>query len=147
MNTHLAARLHVPIILMASLLMGFLLQSQPGWVPGAQAEPTAAPFQTLDKTWLVRVRFHAAAPPEIVNVSQVDEGRISVLETGADKIQLVAGNGEILYEQAFHVSFLVSELSEPAEQVTLFFSLPAVQGAALIRVQTSQGEDTYELPR
>ncbi len=147
MNNQLNARLHVPLILMASLLMGFLLQLQPRLVPGAQAEPTAAPFQTLDKTWLVRVRFHAAALPEIMNVSLIDEGRISVLETGTEKIQLVAGNGTVLYEQAFHVNFLVSELSEPAEQVTLFFSLPAVQGAALIRVQTSQGEVTYELTR
>lgn len=105
---------------------------------------TPQPFETLSGVWIVRVTLHRTAPPEILQTTLAENGRLTVTQPGDALIQISDREDRLLYEQSFQPVFLAGDPPRPVEDLTRIFILPVFSDMHLLKIITSQGEATYE---
>jgi len=115
--------------------------------PTPEALATVNPplFQTIEGVWMVRVKFYHNAEPEFVRVLPLGEGRLSVTQGGDSHLQIIDAQGNILYTTNFAVSFIAGDPPQTFDTSSIVMILPRMQGEALIKVITPQGEVEYEI--
>ena len=84
--------------------------------------------------------------PKIEKIIHLDRARLSVYPKGDNHIELVDGNGKVLYSQSFLVEFLDGDPPQPVDSKTVIFVLPSVGGATEVVVKTSNGQVKYDIP-
>jgi len=169
MNRLFSLKVQLTLGLLLGLILGYAFQTPiPGLGAGAATPtpspvstsgpvvatptllPTAtsslAPFITLPGAWMVRFKLFRNAPPEIVKVTRLSEGRLTVIQPGEDKIQILAADGTSLYEQTFHPDFMIGDPPHQVDEITLIFVLPILEGAHTLIITTPNGEARYEFP-
>ena len=114
--------------------------------PTVTTTPTPQPFQTLPGVWMVRLKLLRSAQPEIVNLRYLPEGRLTPTQPGDGRIQVLDKTGNLLFEQSFQVSFTGGEPLKAVDDISLIMTLPDVDGAYSIKIETLQGEVEQVLP-
>jgi len=121
--------------LLLGLVMGELFSLQPKILP----EPP--------QTWFVQLRIAQDAPPVF---EKVQPGATNALEPpatpGDSSLELLDAGGKTLWSKTFAVSFSSEDLPSPMPYRIFSFIVPALPGAASLRVITPTGEAVYDLP-
>jgi hypothetical protein len=133
--------------LLVGLLVGYLLRL--ALTPaGSEIERKSEPFTTQSGMLAVTLVLHRDAPPEIVEVRPLAQGRISVAQPGEYTLALQDVQGQTLYALPFRAVFLQpGDPPRPANDVRRIFVVPAGRDAARIVITGPQGSATRELSR
>lgn len=168
MNGTLSLRTRTAVTIFVALFLGYAMQAPaaaflpttvppqvtatvgPAVTPEPVQSPTptpyARPFTTLPGAWMARIKLHRNAPPEIEKVITLAEGRLSVVQPGESRVQILDANGGLLYEQTFHPQFVIGDPPRDVDEIVFIFVLPVIQEARTLIVITPQGEARYEFP-
>lgn len=131
--------------LLVGLLVGYLLNLALTPVE-SEIERKSRPFTTQSGMLAVSLLLHRDAPPEIVAVQPLAEGRVSVTQPGDYALSLQDKRGRTLYMLPFRATFLLpGEPPQVTDEIRLIFVIPTVQDAARIVVTGPQGSAEYEL--
>jgi len=141
----------IPLGLLIGLAIGFLFSNlTPASTISIVSTPTPSlaprPFVTMKSAFMVRLHFFRTRAPEVISVTRISGGRISILPSGENEIQMLDADEQVVYRQSFQVQYLYGDLPKPADQVTQIFVLPIIDGAHTIVVTTPQGKTRYEIP-
>lgn len=105
---------------------------------------TPAPFSTISGVWMLRVKFFVAQAPEVVKATFLQSGRITPFDQGDYTVEILDPQGNVLFAGHFSIVFLQGDPPSAVEELTTFLVIPAVEEAASVRLNTPQGETTYE---
>ena len=130
---------HLIAALVVSLLLTLALAP-------AETEPEgrSAPFTTQSDMLTVTVAVYPDAPPEILGVQPLNEGRISVTQPGDYTLSLQNEKDETLHSLSFRASFNIPGLGR-LEENRLIFVFPHSVGAEQFVVAGPQGSTSYPL--
>jgi len=131
---------HLIVALALSLLLAQILaplNPQPG--------DKLAPFTTRSEMLAVTVAVYPEAPPEILAVQPLDEGRLSVTQPGEYTLSLENEQGESLYSLSFRATFNIPGLGR-LEENRLIFVLPHGESAKQLVIAGPPGSAAYPLP-
>lgn len=133
-------------IVVALLLAGLLkLALAPSAPPPTTIERKATPFTTQSGMLAVTVAVHRDAPPQILEVQPLAQGRLSTATGGPYQLALEDSEGQPLFTLSFQVSFVVPGLHEETDEVRQIFVLPGGPEAARLSLRGPNGEAAYEL--
>ena len=121
--------------------------SSPSPTPSAEGGAASPrPFVTLPSVWMARVVVYPDAPPEIVKVTKLFSGRLTVSKPGDSHVRILDEEGIVIYELTFQPSFSLFDVPADVDDMTYFFVIPSLENARLLQVITPQGETAYEFP-
>jgi len=126
-----------------------LAPSLPSAMPTPSIEETSAPprpFETLPGVWMARVIAYPDSAPEIIKVTKLLSGRLTVSKPGDSYVRMLDEGGIVLYELTFQTSFSLFDVPASVDDVTYFFIIPDLENADWLQVVTPQGDATYEFP-
>lgn len=131
--------------LLVGLLVGYLLNLALAPVE-TEIERKSRPFTTQSGMLAVSLVLHRDAPPEIVAVQPLAEGRVSVAQPGDYTLSLQDKRGRTLYALPFRATFLLpGEPPRPTDEIHLILVVPAGEDVARLAVAGPQGSAEYEL--
>ena len=107
---------------------------------------TPQPFVTLPGVWMARVIVYPDADPEIIKVTKLLSGRLTVSKPGDSHVRILDEEGIVIYKLTFQPSFSLFDVPADADDTTYFFIIPSLENANVLQVITPQGEATYEFP-
>lgn len=108
--------------------------------------PPPQPFTTLPGAWMVRFQVFRNTAPEIQSLVQLSTGRLTVATPGENKLLVLDGKEQVMFEQSFRVEFLSGDPPKPVDVVTQIFILPVMAEAKTLVIQTPQGETRLDFP-
>jgi hypothetical protein len=112
--------------------------------PVQTMEPTQhSPFVTLPDLWLAQVVARVDENPEVVSLSRIVEGRLTVSEPGNSTLTVLDSHEHVLYSLSFQAVVGYYDLPVDVEETNYFFVLPALENAQWLLISTPQGEVKY----
>jgi len=151
MNRRLSPKMLVSLGLMTGLVIGYFFA---GPIPGnaniAISTPTSTlppqHFVTLPGAWMVRFQLFRDKAPTVDSLTRIDQGRLTVLQSGQNKIQILDANSQVIYEQSFQVEFMRGDPPQPVDSITQIIVLPNIDNAHTLVIITPQGETRHDIP-
>jgi hypothetical protein len=107
---------------------------------------TPHPFVDLPLAWMMEVKVFRQAPPQIIGLTRLSEGRITELRDGNGSLKILDQQHNVLYENKFLVVFTNGEPPKIVDQLTLILVMPAIENAYSVEIITPQGETSYDFP-
>lgn len=95
---------------------------------------------------MVRFQVFRNTAPEIQSLVQLSTGRLTVATPGENKLLVLDGKEQVMFEQSFRVEFLSGDPPKPVDVVTQIFILPVMAEAKTLVIQTPQGETRLDFP-
>ncbi len=141
----LPLRYQIPGHFLVGLLIGCLLSLAFPATP-SEIERKAQPFTTQEGMLLVRIRVHRNAPPEILAVQPLAEGRATATTEGDYALSLLDARGRILLTRAFTVTFVLpGEPPRATDTVETLLIVPVTPEVTMLRLSAPQGAAEYQL--
>ncbi len=146
MKRRFPIQLQILLSVIIALLAGYLLDGAQiiAGMPVQVLPSTQQPFETTSGLLSVSLRFHRSAAPEILQVTSLDQGRLTVTQGGECSILLQDGQGEEIYTLPVAPIFVRSE-GGTRESVDRIVVLPNDASARWLVVKCPQGEVNYDL--
>lgn len=150
MNRLFSLKLLVALGLLIGLVIGYFFAGPiPGSANAGSSTPTLTlppqPFVTLPGAWMVRFQMFRSKAPEIISLTRIEAGRLTILQPGENKIQILDSYSQVAYEQSFQVEFMHGDPPQPVDEITQIFVLPVIDGAHTLVIVTPQGQTRYEI--
>ncbi|MDT8288023.1 MAG: hypothetical protein RQ748_13015 [Elusimicrobiales bacterium] len=131
---------HLAVALLLTLLLNAALTQGP-----TEVEAKATPFTTQPEMLAVTVVAYPEAPPKIVAVEALAQGRVSVTQPGPYSLTLEDEAGQPLHTISFRVSFVLPGLPEALDESRQVFVMPDGEEADRLVLVGPQGEDAWVL--
>ena len=138
----------IPIGLFVGLAIGYVLEAPVSLNVFSTPIPfpTHRLFETLPGAWMVVVKMHRLSSPQILQMTKLSSGRLTVILPGKNLVQILDTRGRVLFEQPFLVEFMSGEPLKSVDEVTMVLVLPAMENEHTLVIQTPNGNSSYEFP-
>lgn len=135
-------RIQMALAVLLGLATGLLLDPRSLAEQLPAPAPTAGaprPLVTHSNMLMVTALLRREGPPEILRLTPLERGRLSLTTPGDSTLKVIDSNGALLYELSFQSRFLAGEPLRLRDEVTLIFVVPLDPAAKRIIVTTTGG--------
>jgi hypothetical protein len=131
------------VALAISFLLRYAFQSGEG-----EIERKAEPFTTQPGMLMVRLRLHKSAPPEILELQILEQGRVSVVFPGEYTITLKNRANQTIHSISFQAIFVIpGDPPVPTDEIERIFVLPLSEQVEWVEVSGPAGIAEAQITR